>query len=72
MEHNSFPLEFQIPDGKDTLQTAQNVINQKFNHSADVVICSIHVVSAPIYVMSNCIKVIFLEKLKTTKAHDYA
>ena len=28
MEHNSFPLEFQLPDGKDTLQTAQNVINQ--------------------------------------------
>ena len=23
MEHNWFPLEFQLPDGKDTLQTAQ-------------------------------------------------
>ena len=27
MEHNFFPLKFQLPDRKDTLQTAQNVIS---------------------------------------------
>ena len=52
MEHNSFPLEFQLSDGKDTLQTAQNVINKKFNGFVNV-ICSIHVVSVPIYIMSE-------------------
>ena len=36
MEHSLFPLEFQLPDGKDTLQAAQNVINLKFNHFANV------------------------------------
>ena len=52
MEHNSFPLDFKLPDRKDTLQTAQNVIDQKFNHFANA-ICSIHVVSAPIYIVSE-------------------
>ena len=28
MEPNLFPLEFQLPDGNNSLQTAQNVINQ--------------------------------------------
>ena len=28
-ENNLFPLEFQVPDRKDTLQTAKNVINLK-------------------------------------------
>ena len=52
MENNSFSLEFQLPDGKDILQTAQNVINKKFNDFANV-ICSIHVVSAHHYIMSE-------------------
>ena len=27
MEHNLFPLEFQLPEEKEDLQTAQNVID---------------------------------------------
>ena len=52
MEHNLFPLEFQLSVGKDALQTAQKCYRLKFNHFADV-ICSIHVVSATIYIMSE-------------------
>ena len=29
MEHSSFPLEFQLPDGKDILQTAQECYQLK-------------------------------------------
>ena len=29
MEHSSFPLEFQLPDGKDILQTAQRCYKLK-------------------------------------------
>ena len=29
MEHNLFPLEFQLPDGKDALQTAQKCYQLK-------------------------------------------
>ena len=29
MEHNSFPLEFRLPDRKDTLQTAQKCYQLK-------------------------------------------
>ena len=52
MEHNLFTLEFQLPDGKDALQTVQKCYRLKFNHFADV-ICSIHIVSAVIYIMSE-------------------
>ena len=39
MGHNSFPLEFQLPDGKDTLQTAQKchqlkIQRQRFPHKS--------------------------------------
>ena len=49
MEHSLFPLEFQLPDGKDTLQTAQKCYELKFDHFANV-ICSIDVVSAAMYI----------------------
>ena len=52
MEHILFPLEFQSPDGKDALQTAQKWFQLKFNHLANV-ISSIHVVTAAIYIMSE-------------------
>ena len=53
MEHNLFPLEFQLPDGKDALQTAEKCyLFKMFNHFADV-FCSIHVVSTAIYIMSE-------------------
>ena len=42
MEHSSFPLEFQSPDGKTILRTAQRYY-QLFNN----------VVSATIYIMSE-------------------
>ena len=29
MEHNSYPLEFQLPDGKDAFQTAQKCYQLK-------------------------------------------
>ena len=47
MEHNSFSLDIQLPVGKDT-----KCYQSKFNHFANV-ICSIHVVSAPIYIISE-------------------
>ena len=31
MEHNSFPLEFQLPDGKDIFQTATDTIAAGFS-----------------------------------------
>ena len=52
MKHNSLPLEFQLPDGKDALQDAQKFCQLKFSHFANV-ICGIHVLSAAIYVMSE-------------------
>ena len=33
MEHNWFPLEFQLPDGNDTLQTAQKCYQLKIQSS---------------------------------------
>ena len=51
MEHNWFPLKFRSSEGKDALQTAQKCC-QKFNHFANV-ICSIHSISAVIYIMSE-------------------
>ena len=33
MDHNSFPLEFQLPDGEDIPQLNKDVINQKFSQS---------------------------------------
>ena len=54
MEHNWFPFEFQLPDGKDALQTAQKCYQLKIqsSHFANVV-CSIHVVTTTIYIMSE-------------------
>ena len=57
MEHNSFPLEFQLPDGKDKdiLQTAQRcylfialIQSSVILHN---IIYSIHVVPTIIYIM---------------------
>ena len=48
MEHNSFPLEFQLPNGRDALQTAQKCC--QLNYFGNV-IWSIHVVSATIYIV---------------------
>ena len=52
MEHNSFLSEFQLPDGKDTLQTAQKCYQLKIQSFANV-ICTVHVVSTAIYIMSE-------------------
>ena len=52
MEHSSFPPEFQLRDRKDTLQTAQKCCQLKLNHFVNV-ICSIPIVSAVIYIMSE-------------------
>ena len=50
MEHNSVPLEFQLPDGKeDTLQTAQNCYQLKTQN----VISSIHVVFATAFILKS-------------------
>ena len=52
MEHNSFPSELKLPDGKDTLQTAQKCYQLKIQSFANV-ICSIHVISTTIYIISE-------------------
>ena len=52
MEHSLFPLDFHLPDLKDTLQTAPKCYQLKIQSFANV-ICRIHVVSANIYIMSE-------------------
>ena len=52
MDHNSLPLEFYLPDGKDAQQTAQKCYQLKINHLANV-IYSIHVVYSAIYIMNE-------------------
>ena len=42
MEHNLFPLEFQLPDGKDTLQTAQKCYQLKIQSFCRCYICSLY------------------------------
>ena len=52
MEHNWFPLEFQLPDEKDAFRTAQKCYQSKIQYLANA-ICSKDVVSATIYIMSK-------------------
>ena len=48
MEHHSFPLEFQLPDGKNMLQTAQRCYRLKIQ---SLYHCSIDFVPATIYIL---------------------
>ena len=48
MEHNSFPLEFQVPEEKDTVQTAQKCYQLKIQSFCR---CCLYVITAATYIM---------------------
>ena len=52
MEHSSFPLEFQLPEGKDVLQIAQKCYQLKIQSFCKCYL-QYTVVSTTIYIMSE-------------------
>ena len=50
MEHNWFPLEFQLPDGKDVLQTAQKMLSIK-NSIILQMLSAVYMLSPPPFIL---------------------
>ena len=50
MEHNWFPLEFQLPDRKDALQTAQKCYQLKIQSFCKLMLSAVYMLLPPPFI----------------------